>query len=407
MSEEQTNNEPKAPPLYSRLYIGSLIPATTDADVRELLKPFGVKVVDMYLNAPKGFAFAKLEGKESAVRVAAKLNGSKFKGRVLRATRAYNNASLWVGDLNPYVTNELLFEAFSQFGQVERAIVSTDDKGFSNTWGKVEFAKKRDALRALKSCEDGWILLTRSWKPVRVATYVHRDEDEEGFKYERMRETPLSHAELSTHVRFAKGMPESLEFEYAQKWMSLFAREKNRKAALREELREERMALEKDMKTVMVEEERRRKTMHMQRSQEAERMDMEARQEAERWERERRWAMEQKMYGLPQNQNPYMNDRPHSQHDHGHNAPPHHEPHQDHRGPEGHERPPPRQRPPFGNRPDHPPHHDHPGPQHHHPAQHHPGPPHNPRYDHPGSHQFKRGHENPHHEEQHKRGRRF
>ena len=47
------------------------------------------------------------------------------------------------------VSNELLEEAFSQFGQVERAVVVVDDKGRSLGRGIVEFARKSSATKAL------------------------------------------------------------------------------------------------------------------------------------------------------------------------------------------------------------------------------------------------------------------
>jgi len=44
----------------------------------------------------------------------------------------------------------LLEDAFSQFGQVERAVVIVDDRGRSMERGIVEFARKSSATKALQ-----------------------------------------------------------------------------------------------------------------------------------------------------------------------------------------------------------------------------------------------------------------
>lgn len=44
----------------------------------------------------------------------------------------------------------MLEEAFSQFGQVERAVVIVDDRGRSTERGIVEFARKSSAAKALQ-----------------------------------------------------------------------------------------------------------------------------------------------------------------------------------------------------------------------------------------------------------------
>lgn len=48
------------------------------------------------------------------------------------------------------VSNELLESAFSQFGNVERAVVIVDDRGRSTGRGIIEFARKASATKALQ-----------------------------------------------------------------------------------------------------------------------------------------------------------------------------------------------------------------------------------------------------------------
>lgn len=83
-----------------------------------------------------------------------------MKGRPLRVRFATHAAALSVKNLSQFVSNELLEEAFSQFGMVERAVVIVDDRGRSTGKGIVEFASKPAARKALDRCNEGVFLLT-------------------------------------------------------------------------------------------------------------------------------------------------------------------------------------------------------------------------------------------------------
>lgn len=83
-----------------------------------------------------------------------------MKGRPLRVRFATHSAALSVKNLSPFVSNELLDEAFSQFGLVERAVVVVDDRGRSAGRGIVEFASRTAAKKALDRCNEGVFLLT-------------------------------------------------------------------------------------------------------------------------------------------------------------------------------------------------------------------------------------------------------
>ena len=74
---------------------------------------------------------------------------------------AASSCSVKVSNLHPMVSNELLADAFSQFGEVENAIVVTDERGKSLEYGIVDFAKKSHAIQALQICSQRFFLLTR------------------------------------------------------------------------------------------------------------------------------------------------------------------------------------------------------------------------------------------------------
>lgn len=88
------------------------------------------------------------------------LDGQERKGRHLRVRFANHGAAIRVKNLSISVTNELLEQAFSQFGEIERAIVVADERGRSVGEGIVEFARKPGAQAALKRCQEGVLLLT-------------------------------------------------------------------------------------------------------------------------------------------------------------------------------------------------------------------------------------------------------
>ena len=79
----------------------------------------------------------------------------------MRVRFAAHVAAIKVKHLHPFVSNELLLDAFSSFGEIERAIVIIDDKGKSTGEGLVEFARKPGAMSALKRVNEGVFLLGR------------------------------------------------------------------------------------------------------------------------------------------------------------------------------------------------------------------------------------------------------
>lgn len=84
-----------------------------------------------------------------------------MKGREIRVRFAASSCSVKVSNLHPMVSNELLYSAFSMFGEVEYAIVVTDDRGRSLGHGFVDFAKKSQAMTAIERCAHGCFFLTK------------------------------------------------------------------------------------------------------------------------------------------------------------------------------------------------------------------------------------------------------
>ncbi len=83
------------------------------------------------------------------------------KGRDLKVRFAVSSSLVKVENIHPLVSNELLRDAFAQFGEVEEAVVVTDDRGKSKGCGIVEFARKQSATNAISQCRNAPFLLTR------------------------------------------------------------------------------------------------------------------------------------------------------------------------------------------------------------------------------------------------------
>ena len=88
-------------------------------------------------------------------------NGQRIRTRDIKVRFAASSSSVKVSNLNPYVSNELLAEAFSHFGDVEEAFIATDDRGKPLGYGVVDFARKGQAMSAIQQCKKEPFLLTQ------------------------------------------------------------------------------------------------------------------------------------------------------------------------------------------------------------------------------------------------------
>ncbi|XP_059407085.1 non-POU domain-containing octamer-binding protein isoform X1 [Carassius carassius] len=279
----------------SRLFVGNLPTGTSEEDVEKLFSKYG-KPSEIFINKERGFGFIRLETKTLADIAKAELDDTVFKGRQIRVRFATHGAALMVKNLPQFVSNELLEEAFTMFGPIERAIVIVDDRGRPTGKGIVEFANKPSARKALDRCGDGAFLLTTFPRPVTVEPMEQLDEDE-GLPERLINKNPLYHKEREQPPRFAQ--PGSFEYEYAMRWKALMEMEKQQFEQVDRNIKEAQEKLETEMEAarhehqVMLmrqdllrrqEELRRMEEAHSQEVQK--RKQMELRQEEERRRRE-------------------------------------------------------------------------------------------------------------------------
>lgn len=114
----------------NRLYVGNVGKEISEADLRGLFES-EVEVGDIFVNNEKNFAFVKFDYYANAEKVQRSLDGTLLKGRNLRFKFAPSCGTVKIRNLGPYVTNELLYHAFSVFGEIERAIILVDNRGKS------------------------------------------------------------------------------------------------------------------------------------------------------------------------------------------------------------------------------------------------------------------------------------
>ncbi|KAL5010916.1 hypothetical protein ScPMuIL_013221 [Solemya velum] len=232
-----------------RLFVGNITPDTSEDDFKKMFEPFG-EISEVYLNNSKGFGFIRLDYRSNAEAAKAALDGVQRKGRTLRVRFATHGAALKVKNLSPFVSNELLLQAFSQFGDIERAVVVVDDRGRSTGEGIVEFARKPGASQAMKRINEGCLLLTALPRPVFVEPLEQKDE-EDGLSEKFITKTDIYRKDREKEPRFAP--PGSFEFEFAQKWRQIDEMEKEKIDRVKREMEDLRHKLEGEMESAMYE----------------------------------------------------------------------------------------------------------------------------------------------------------
>ncbi|XP_072276428.1 splicing factor, proline- and glutamine-rich isoform X2 [Pyxicephalus adspersus] len=286
-----------------RLFVGNLPTDITDDEFKKLFSKYG-EPGEVFINKTKGFGFIKLETRALAEIAKAELDDFPMRGRQLRVRFATHSAALSVRNLSPFVSNELLEEAFSQFGQVERAVVIVDDRGRSTGKGIVEFAAKPAARKAFERCNEGVFLLTTTPMPV-IVEPLEQYDDEDGLPEKLAQKNHLYQKEREVPPRFAQHG--TFEYEYSQRWKSLDEMEKQQRQQVEKNMKEAREKLESEMEDAYhehqanllrqdllrrQEELRRMEELHNQEMQK--RKEMQLRQEEERRRREEEMMLRQR-----------------------------------------------------------------------------------------------------------------
>ncbi|KAH8419431.1 hypothetical protein KR222_011486 [Zaprionus bogoriensis] len=227
--------------IHNRLYVGNLTSEMSNEEgLRQIFQPYG-EIGDIFLNAEKNFAFLKVDFHANAVKAKRALDGTILNGRQLRIRYSYNESTVLVKNLTPYVSNELLHKSFEIFGPIEKAVIKVDDRGNSVGEGIVEFVKKATANACIRLCSDYCFFLTATLRPciVELMSYV---ETVDGVPEKSMNRNGQFVSNRSIGPRFAA--PDSFEHDYGTRWKQLYAQYESKKAALKRDFQMEEEKLE-------------------------------------------------------------------------------------------------------------------------------------------------------------------
>ncbi|XP_061762793.1 non-POU domain-containing octamer-binding protein [Nerophis ophidion] len=282
----------------SRLFVGNLPNGVTEEDIEKLFAKYG-KASEIFVNKDRGFGFIRLETRIIAEIARAELDDTPFRGRPIRIRFATHGAALSVKNLPEFVSNELLEEAFSVFGQIERAVIVVDDRGRPTGKGIVEFTAKPAARKALDKCQDSAYLLTAFPRPITVEPMEQLD-DEEGLTEKLINKNQQYHKEREQPPRFAQ--PGTFEYEYAMRWKALMEMEKQQFEMVDRNMKEAQEKLEAEMgaarhehQVMLMRQDLLRRQEELRRMEELHSQEVQKRKQAELRQEEERRRREEEM----------------------------------------------------------------------------------------------------------------
>ncbi|XP_071465414.1 splicing factor, proline- and glutamine-rich-like [Marmota flaviventris] len=226
-----------------QLFVGKLPYDVTEDELKRLFAKYG-EPRNIFVHQYKGYGLIRLETKALAQLAKAELDDTCVRGSKIQIRFARRNNAFSVRNLSPYVTNELLEEAFSQFGPVESAVVIVDGRGRSTGKGIVEFETLKAKMKAYQRCSQGVFLLTTTPRPV-IVEPLEQFNDEDGYpeklaernsKYQKARKKPPRFAECGT-----------FEYEYSQRWKFLYEMEKEQREQVEKNINDAKRQLEREI----------------------------------------------------------------------------------------------------------------------------------------------------------------
>lgn len=236
----------------SRLYVGNIPSKMSEQDLKNLLNTYG-ETNDLFFNKEKNFAFVKYDSRSTAETAKSALNGKFVKGKSLKVRFAPNNSTLKIKNLDEHVTDELLYAAFSIFGEIERCNVLIDDKGKTTGEGLVEFEKKSCAKFAYQKCKEENFLITSNIRPV-IVEFHNTPDESEGFTEKSItKKGPEYYKSRSLGPRFTKNG--SFEHDNAILWKQLYDIQRQKEEALKIEFEDKTNRLRRQIEMARYEQE--------------------------------------------------------------------------------------------------------------------------------------------------------
>ncbi|KAL3754054.1 hypothetical protein ACJRO7_001317 [Eucalyptus globulus] len=154
----------------ANVFVKNLADSVDNVGLKDVFKKFGeilsCKVAMSDDGKSRGHGFVQFDGEDSANAAIENLNGSDVGGKkiyvakfvrksdrgLLTADAKYTN--LYVKNLDPEVTEEVLLEKFSEFGKVTSWVIAKNDDGTSRGFGFVNFENPDDAKKATETLNE-------------------------------------------------------------------------------------------------------------------------------------------------------------------------------------------------------------------------------------------------------------
>ncbi|OJJ97375.1 hypothetical protein ASPACDRAFT_80830 [Aspergillus aculeatus ATCC 16872] len=154
------------------VYIGNLDERVTDSLVWELMLQAG-RIVNVHLpkdrvtQSHQGYGFVEFISEEDAEYASRIMNGIRLYGKPIRVNKASADkqkaveigAELFVGNLDPMVTEQVLYDTFSRFGNlITLPKIARDDNNLSKGYGFVSFADFESSDAAIASMNGQYLM---------------------------------------------------------------------------------------------------------------------------------------------------------------------------------------------------------------------------------------------------------
>ncbi|GMI65796.1 poly(A) binding protein 7 [Hibiscus trionum] len=198
------------------VFVKNLSESIDSVGLQELFQKFGnvisCKVATFDDGKSKGYGFVQFESEESANAAIEKLDNTmigdkqiyvgkfmKKSDRVLPSPDIkYTN--LYVKNLDPDITEEILQEKFSEFGKIACLVVARDENGTSRGFGFVNFECSDDAKRAMESM-NGSQLGSKVLYVARAQKKVEREQMLRNQFEERRKEQIMKYRASNVYVK--------------------------------------------------------------------------------------------------------------------------------------------------------------------------------------------------------------
>ncbi|KAJ5261895.1 hypothetical protein N7497_004359 [Penicillium chrysogenum] len=154
------------------VYIGNLDERVSDSLVWELMLQVG-RIVNVHLPKDRvtqlhqGYGFVEFISEEDAEYASKIMNGIRLHGKPIRVNKASADkqktveigAELFVGNLDPMVAEQVLFDTFSRFGNlVNPPKIARDDNNLSKGYGFVSFADFESSDAAIANMNGQYLM---------------------------------------------------------------------------------------------------------------------------------------------------------------------------------------------------------------------------------------------------------